>query len=189
MRKRILLWMIPVIAGVCLGTAPVASAQAGYAIITPQGGSVTTVKAVATTVINTPNLGPAQTDVAPSPLLTRAALPVSIGATTAIGTELTLVNPLLQPATVNLAVTNASGFEIANRTITVRSREQFSQSVNELFADQLGLTVEPRGLLTIKSNSSIAALALDFGGVGFTSVPITNLAGAFPFPNITFIPA
>ena len=188
MHKRILLWLASVLAGLTSGNAQTLSPQAGYAIITPQGGSVTTLTAVATTLFSATDAGVVLADVGPSPLLTNAVLPVNVGTPAAMGIGLSLVNPSLNAATINLIITNAAGIEILNRTFTVGRGEQFSQFINELFVDQPDLTAEFPALLTMTSNIPVAVLALDFRGVGVTPVPITNLAGASPFSNTTVTP-
>jgi hypothetical protein len=188
MHKRILLWLASVLAGLTSGNAQTLSPQAGYAIITPQGGSVTTLTAVATTLFSATDAGIVLTDTGPSPLLTNAVLPVNVGPPAAMGIGLSLVNPSLNAATINLTITNAAGIEILNRTISVGRGEQFSQFINEFFVDQPDLTAEFPALLTITSNIPVAVLALDFRGVGVTPVPITNLAGASPFSNTTVTP-
>jgi len=169
--------------------------QSGYAIITLQGGTDSALTAVET-LFNMTAFGTTRTAVAPSQILTSAVLPVRLGPTTvSSGTNLVLVNPSPDPATVNLVVTNASGVEILNRTILISVGEQLFQSVNALFVNPPDSIVESTALLTITSNVGIAVQAVEFPDVGVTTVPITVLAGSFPVsvainppPQIPFIP-
>jgi hypothetical protein len=157
--------------------------EVGYAIVTPQGGSVTSFVAVET-LFNATGFGIAKTDVGPSPILTNAALPVNIGGASESGSALVLVNPSPNTATVQLVLSDSQGSAIANRTIMIADGDQVSLLVNNLF--QLDLLGGSTSLLTMTSNIPVAILALDFRGVGFTSIPITNLDASDSVVTSTF---
>src|SRR5262249_48198561 len=124
------------------------------------------------TLFNTADAGVTQTDVGPAPILTSAALSVHIGSAENSGTALVFVNPSQNAATLNLSLFNSVGTSISNQTISVPGGDQISTSVNSVF--QTGALVST-ALLRINSNIPVAMMALDFSGVGFTSVPITNV--------------
>src|SRR5262245_37420972 len=101
MHKRILLLIASVLGAFSLGNTQTVSAQAGYAVITPQGSSASSLTAVATIFTDAPAVGLLQVDLPPSPLLASGVLPVTIGSITATGTALALVNRSLTPAAVS----------------------------------------------------------------------------------------
>jgi len=185
MFKRISLLLV--VAQVCcsLVNAQTLPLGVGYAMVTPQGSNLAAFTAVET-LFNATEIGIARTQVGPAPILMNAALPVNIGFAGQTGTDLAFVNPSPNNATVNLSLSNALGVEIANRTISIAPGDQISQFVNSLF--QIELTGLSSGLLKISSNVPVAILALDFHGVGFTSVPITNLDNAVFASSFTTTP-
>jgi hypothetical protein len=155
-----------------------------YAAVTPltgAAGSVITTETLLEATIG----GIAQTHIGPSPILTNGVVPVTVGPPVEIGTVLVFVNTSLNTATVNLSFSNSAGVEIAHRTILVAKGSQFSQPANALVADQFELSFEIDGLLTISSDIPVAMLALDFRGVGLTTIPITSLFSSTPSSTFT----
>jgi len=166
--------------------AQTAQPEVGYAVVTPQGGNLANFTGVET-LFSATDIGVARADAPSAPILTNAALSVSIGGVAESGTVLVIVNASPNTATVNFSLTNAFGVEISNRTISIPDGAQISQSVNSLL--QSDLVAVSSGLLRITSNIPVAILALEFRGVGFTSVPITNLAVPPLVPPVTTTPA
>jgi hypothetical protein len=149
------------------------SPDIGFVVVTPQGTGVNSLSAVAR-LFNSTDAGVAQAVVGPAPFLTNAVLPVNAGVS---GTVLSFVNPALNTATVNLLLTDAFGGVISNRVITVPGKNQVVLSVNDLVDPDTPVGVS--GLqMRITSNIPVAVQALDFRGVGFTSIPVTNVAAA-----------
>jgi hypothetical protein len=177
MFKKATLSLLIVFAGSTLGMAQILGNRAnlGFAVVTPLGTSVGSFSAVAT-LFDSTEIGVAQASVGPAPFLTSAVLPVNTSVTGGESTTLSFVSPALSAATVNLLLTNAFGVQVSNRTISVPGRNQVVLSVNDLLDPDA--VVGPGLLLRITSNIPVAIQALDFRGVGFTAIPITNVAAA-----------
>jgi len=177
MFKKATLSLLIVFAGSTLGMAQILGnrANVGFAAVTPLGTSVGSFSAVAT-LFDSTEIGVAQASVGPAPFLTSAVLPVNTSVTGGTSTTLSFVSPALNAATVNLLLTNAFGVQVSNRTISVPGKNQVLLSVNDLLDPDA--VVGPGLLLRITSNIPVAIQALDFRGVGFTAIPITNVAAA-----------
>jgi len=179
MLKRTLLLFVVVLVTFSAARAQTGLLQTGYAVVTPQGGNIAAFLAFAT-LFNTADAGVTQTDVGPAPILTSAALSVHIGSLENSGTALVFVNPSQNAATINLALFNTVGTSIGNQTISMAGGDQISTFVNSVFQAAPSAS---KALLRISSNIPVAILALDFSGVGFTAVPITNVAAATSAPG------
>jgi hypothetical protein len=179
MFKRTLLLFVVVLVTFSIARAQTVSLQEGYTVVTPQGGNVAAFLASAS-LFNTTDVGTAGIDVGPAPILTAAALSVRIGGAQNSDTALVFVNPSRNAATLTLALFNTLGTPIGNQTISVAGGDQISTFVNSFFQNS---TLVSTALLRISSNIPIAILALDFSGVGFTAVPITNVAAATSAPG------
>ena len=175
MFSKTALLLLVLLACFSVGSAQTVSPAVGYAIVTPLPGSNIGTFSAVQTLFSATQIGVGHADTGPAAVLTNAVLPVNIGLADS-GTALMLVNPSLNIAVVNLSLTNAFGFEISNRTITMAKGQQISQFVNTLL--QVDLTIQRIGLLRISSNIPVAMAALDFLGLGFTFVPITDASVA-----------
>src|SRR5262245_6693094 len=144
MFKKGTLLLLVVLVCFSLGSAQNVSPDVGYAIVSPLGGSNLGAFSAVETLFSATQIGVAHADAGPAPVLTTGVLPVNFGLADS-GTALVLVNPSLNIAIVNLSLTNAFGFEISNRTITIAKRQQISQFVTSLL--QVNLTSQTMGLL------------------------------------------
>jgi hypothetical protein len=153
--------------------------QIGYAIITPASGNSDGLVPVETLTQLTLG-GAVETKVSPSPILTRAAMPASVGPLTDGATGVAIVNPNVTTCSVQLSLTGTDGTEILSEAISVLPHGQFSRFLNELFASAPYGTSGLTGLLTVTADVPVAVLGLNFRGAGFAAVPLASLSSPSP---------
>lgn len=163
------------------------TSQVGYAIVTPISGNPAGLVAAETLSTETGS-GVVQTTLAPTPLLTSAAMAVNYGASASGSTGIAIVNPSSGQATVSLSLTNAQGVQVASRTIAIVPNGQLTQFLDEIFSGQILPTEGGRALLEISSNLPVGAVALNFGGIGFAALPLVSLSSPYSIP-ITTVPS
>jgi hypothetical protein len=188
---RLLLRIVLVIwcSGVLLGAfaqGP-ATTRSGFAIVTLVSGNIAGLIATGT-LRNRTGSGIQQAVVAPSPLITTASILVRVGPVAEDTTAIAIANPSASAGGVNLALTNSVGRRVANVTVQVGPRGQFSRYLNELLPQQVRST-NPL-LLTVSSEIPIAILTLNFRDGDFTTVPLTSLSPTTPVPiqPLTLLP-
>jgi hypothetical protein len=161
--------------------------QNAYAIITPVSGDP--VGLVLTETLTNTGLGElGQTQVPPSPPMTKGALNVNIGTANEDSTGIAIVNPSTNVALVNLLLTDPQGIGILTQTFAIPPRRQISSFLSELFAGQIEPTTSSVGLLTITADVPVAILALNFGPFGLTAVQVVNLSSpVIPLTGATVV--
>ena len=120
------------------------------------------------------------TVVGPSTLVTAASLLVFVGPGSQNTTAIAIANPSLGTGGVNLILTNGFGGFVADATVQLGPREQFSRFLNEIFSIQTPVATPL--LLTVSAELPVAILALNFQGEDFALIPMTSLAFPTPVP-------
>ena len=95
-------------------------------------------------------------------------------------TAIAIANPSIGSGGVNLVLTNTVGGFVADATIQLGPREQFSRFLNEIFPLQVGVSTPL--LLTVSAELPVAILALNFQGEDFAQIPLTSLSFPTPVP-------
>src|SRR5690348_9905994 len=142
------------------------SPQSGFAVVTLVSGNAAGFTA-SETLRNRSGSGANQAIVAPSPLLTSAALLVPVGPLTDNTSAIAVANPSTGSGAVNLILTDTQGHVLFDSTVVLGPFGQFSKFVNEFFAVP-PTQFSPALLLKVSSQIPVGIVALNFQGDAFT---------------------
>jgi hypothetical protein len=203
-----LLGAVPLQAQTSLSTilSPSSGLQEGYVIITPTSGTGTGLVAYET-VGDLQGLA-FQTAVLPATTLTMSGAVVvdlSTGANSLTGplstllgnnpaasaaagaalplfvnTGISVINPNLTPATINLSLNNSSGTAVKFPALTVGPMQQVAKFANELMGSSANLSLPLVGVLTFTSDVPVGITALEFRGTAFSTIPVVNVSTTTP---------
>jgi hypothetical protein len=153
----------------------------GYAVVTPSGGSPNMV------VFQTFGFGTGafsnQAGILPQPLVTNAAMFVSVSDRFSRDVGVAIVNPNTQAVTVTLTLRDENGAVLGSPLpVTVDPKNHVSRFVRQIF----GTSVPPEitGTLIVTSPQPVGLAILRFRGATFSSMPITNIGTSSPVPVI-----
>jgi hypothetical protein len=99
-------------------------------------------------------------------VVTRTSIVAMTDAPSGQNTGIAIVNPSNSTATLTLTLKNTPGTTVATRTLTLNSRRQIAQ-----FVDQLLEETDANGILSIVSNVPVVVLGLQFQGNSFSVLP------------------
>jgi hypothetical protein len=177
MRRLFITTMLIVISAVA-GFAQ-GSLDVGYAVVTPSGGSTNMV------VFQTFGFGTGafsnQAGILPQPLVTNAAMFVSVSDRFTRDVGVAIVNPGTQSVTATLTLRDENGAVLGSPLpVTIDAKNHVSKFVRQIFAQSV--PPEITGTLTVTSPSPVAIAILRFRGATFSSMPITNIGTGSPVP-------
>jgi hypothetical protein len=158
--------------------------QSGYAIITPTSGN-TTGLVVFETFGEKRGTETTQAGVLPADMTTSVMLFVSTSGRLSRNLGVAIANPGSTDATVILTLRRDDGTSIGTKTIVVKAKNQTSQFVTQIFADQPSVPKDLTGTLNITSNVPVAIVGLRFRGENFSTIPATNLSAPTAVPVVS----
>ncbi len=94
-----------------------------------------------------------------------------------VNTAISVINPNLTPATINISLNSPSGTPSSLPGITIGPMHQVAKFVSELMGSSANVTHPLVGVLTFTSNVPVAITALEFRGTAFSTAPVVNLSG------------
>ncbi len=161
--------------------------QVGYAVISQGSGTSSSTPKLQVSQTFGFQLGNVllQTETAPAQMTTSALIFINTSATQGRNTGIAIANPGDTTVQIDMTLRRNDGIIVALKTIFVGPRQQISQFVTQMFADQLTLPSELTGTLSLIANSPVAILAERFRGQSFSTETLSGLSGAFPIPQIT----
>jgi hypothetical protein len=165
--------------------------QAGYAVVTPTGGS-----SAGLVVFETFGLrgrgalfGTTQAGVSPPSLAASSVLFFQSNARMGRNVGVAMVNPNATAVNVMLSMRDNAGTTLGSLNVVVPAREQVSKYATEFFANQSWVPASVTGTLTIVSQGTsplpLSVMGLRFNGTNFSTIPATPVgAVSSALPNI-----
>jgi hypothetical protein len=93
-----------------------------------------------------------------------------------VNTGISVINPNLTPATINLRLNSSSGTTINLPTLTIGPMQQVAKFTNELMGSPANVSLPLVGILTFTSDVPVGITALEFRGTAFSTVPVVNVS-------------
>jgi hypothetical protein len=95
-----------------------------------------------------------------------------------VNTGISVINPNLTPATINVSINTPSGAPISLPSLTIGPMHQVAKFVSEFMGSSANVNLPLVGVLTFTSNVPVAITALEFRGTAFSTVPVVNVSTA-----------
>jgi len=156
--------------------------KVGYAVVTPDVDGLI----VFETFERTPSSPSRQATVFPGRLVTKASFFASADITFSNSVGVAVANPGKQDAHVTMTLRRNDGTAVAQKVLTIRTHQQVSQFVSELFSDVPDLLQSFNGTIGVLSDYPVVLVGLRFRGDSFSSIPITSLfpSSRLPIPEL-----
>jgi hypothetical protein len=158
-----------------------AQVQPGYAIVTPSAGAAPGLVVFETFGMRGgPEGGTVEAGVLPAGLTTNALLFVDASGRLSKNLGVAIVNPNTSDLTVTMTLLKSDGTQVATADVPVKSHQQVSKFVTQLFPATTPIPSDFTGTLTLTSGGTsplpFSAIGLRFRGPNFSTVPVTSLA-------------
>lgn len=155
--------------------------QSGYAVVTPSAGAASALVVFETFGMRgNSDGGTLQAGVLPAGLTTNALLFVDASGRLSKNLGVAIVNPNTSDITVTMTLRQSDGTQVATIDIPVKSHQQVSKFVTQLFPSTVPIPKDFTGTLTVTSSGAsplpFSAIGLRFRGSNFSTVPVTSLA-------------
>ena len=95
-----------------------------------------------------------------------------------VNTGISVINPNVIPATINLKLNNPGGTTINLPTLTIGPMQQVAKFANELMGSSVSVPLPLVGILSFTSDVPVGITALEFRGTAFSTVPVMNVSTA-----------
>lgn len=167
--------------------------QVGYAVVTTSNGFLGRLGGGPSGVTAFETLGlrsevPAlQAGVLPATLTTRLTLFANANIRLSANVGVGIMNPSSTAAVVTMTLRDTNGNLTASDILTIGSLQQTAKFISEFFANVPNAPPDFAGTLTVTSDSPVGIVALAFNGGIFTTIPISSLSPAVPFPQLTSV--
>jgi hypothetical protein len=93
-----------------------------------------------------------------------------------VNTGISVINPNVTPATINLSLNSSSGTTINFPSLRIGPMQQVAKFANELMGSSANVSLPLVGVLTFTSDVPVGITALEFRGTAFSTVPVVNVS-------------